>query len=146
MHLEELVLKGHRIAKGKAEGEALVSKDRFSFWGTVNLNTGIVHERGHDLKEESIKDKILIYSTGKGSGGGSARLYSLIKAGLGPKAILNVKAEVVTTIGAIMGDIPVMDQLDQDPTEVIQTGDYVYVDADNSTVRVVKKQVHREFV
>lgn len=139
MHLEELVLKGHRIVKGKTEGVALVSKDRFSFWGTVNLNTGIVHERGHDLIEQSIKDKILIYPAGKGSSGGSARLYSLIKAGLGPKAILNVKAEVVTTIGAIMGEIPVMDRLDQDPTEVIQTGDYVIVDADNETVRVVKQ-------
>lgn len=140
MELEALVLKGHRVAKGKAEGEALVSKDRISFWGTVNLNTGIVHERGHDLIEESIKDKILIYPTGKGSGGGSARLYSLIKAGLGPKAILNVNAEIVTTIGAIMGEIPVMDRLDQDPTEVIRTGDYVVVDADSETVSVVRQR------
>ena len=138
--LKEMILKGHRIAKGKAEGEALVSKDRISFWGTVDLNTGIVQERGHDLKERCIKNKILIYPTGKGSSGGSARLYSLIKAGLGPKAILNVTTEVVTTIGAIMGNIPVMDQFDQDPTEVIETGDYVVVDADNGTVSITKQR------
>ena len=137
--MREQILKGHRIARGKAEGKALVSRDRFSFWGTVDLHTGVVHERGHDLKGVCIKDKILIYPTGKGSGGGSARLYSLIRAGLGPKAILNVKAEVVTIIGAIMGNIPMMDQFEADPTESIQTGDYVHVDADNGTIRIIKK-------
>jgi predicted aconitase with swiveling domain len=139
IHLKEQILKGHRIARGKAEGEALVSRDRFSFWGTVDLHTGVVHERGHDLKGVCIKDKILIYPTGKGSGGGSARLYSLIRAGLGPKAILNVKAEVVTIIGAIMGNIPMMDQFEADPTESIQTGDYVRVDADNGRIGIIKK-------
>jgi len=140
IQLKEQILSGHRIAKGKTEGEALVSRDRFSFWGTVDLHTGVVHERGHDLKGVCIKDKILVYPTGKGSGGGSARLYSLIRAGLGPKAILNMKAEVVTIIGAIMGNIPMMDQFEEDPTEVIQTGDYVHVDADNSTIRIIKER------
>ena len=140
MDLKMQIIKGHRIAKGKTEGEALVSQDRFSFWGTVDLKTGIVQERGHDLKGVCIKDKILVYPTGKGSGGGSARLYSLIRAGLGPKAILNVKAEVVTIIGAIMGNIPMKDRFELNSTEVIRTGDYIYVDADNGMIEIMENR------
>jgi len=58
-HLKEIVLKGRRVVKGRTEGEALVSKDRISFWGSVDPKTGIVHERGHDLKEQCIKNRIL---------------------------------------------------------------------------------------
>ncbi|MCR4426834.1 MAG: DUF126 domain-containing protein [Firmicutes bacterium] len=141
--MTKVVLKGHRVVKGRAEGEALVGKDAISFWGGVDPDTGVVQEHGHDLQGNCVAGKILVYTTGKGSVGGSARLYSMIRKGVGPKAIVNVDAESVTTIGAIMGGIPVVDHLDQDPTNIIKTGDYVIVDADNGVVEVIKATEER---
>lgn len=138
--MTKLIMKGHRVVKGRAEGEALVGKDAISFWGSVDPDTGVVQEQGHDLEGKCVAGKVLVYTTGKGSVGGSARLYSMIRKGVGPKAIVNIDAENATTIGAIMGNIPVVDHLDQDPTDIIETGDYVVVDGDNGVVEVTKRR------
>ena len=43
------------------------------------------------------------------------------------------------TAGAAMGNIPLMDRLDQDPLEVITTGDQVTIDGEKGIVEVIKK-------
>jgi predicted aconitase with swiveling domain len=65
--MKEIILKGHKVAKGRARGEALVSKTAISFLGSVNPETGMVVEEGHELNGISIADKILIFPIGKGS-------------------------------------------------------------------------------
>ena len=75
--MKEIILKGHKVAKGRARGEALVSKTAISFLGSVNPETGMVVEEGHELNGISIADKILIFPIGKGSTAGSYQLYEL---------------------------------------------------------------------
>ena len=56
--------RGRVISKGVAEGEAIVSRMRFSFMGSVcDLETGTVYLGGHDLEGQTLKDKIFIYDT-----------------------------------------------------------------------------------
>ncbi len=43
--MAEIILKGHKVAKGKASGEALVSQAPISFMGGVNPETGILVEK-----------------------------------------------------------------------------------------------------
>ena len=134
--MAEIILKGHKVAKGKARGEALVSQSPISFMGGVNPETGLIVEKGHELEGASISEKILIFPTGKGSTVGSYQLYELTIQKKAPKAIINVRADPIVAIGAIMGNIPMVDKLEQSPLEVIKTKDLVEVDADQGIVRI----------
>ena len=137
--MTEIILKGHKVAKGRAQGEALVSKSPISFLGGVDSDTGIIVEQGHELEGMSVADKILIFPIGKGSTGGSYKIYELACNNKAPRAIINLRADPVVAVGAIMGSIPMMDIPEEDPFEIIKTGDFVVVDADQGIVRVRSK-------
>lgn len=132
-------LKGRIISKGFAEGEALVCSQPIGFNFGVEFATGKITEHNHELENQSIKDKVLIFPHGKGSTGGSYVVYQLAKAKTGPCAIINLNTETIIAVGAIMGGIPVMDHLEENPFDVIKTGDYVKVDAVNGLVEILKK-------
>ena len=137
--MAEIILKGHKVVGGSAEGEALVSREPISFMGGVNPNTGILAEKTHELVGKKITGKILVYPTGKGSTGGSYRLYDMSVQKTAPAAIINLYAEPITAIGAIMGNIPMVDKLSDDPTKIIETGDWVRVEASEGRVVIRKK-------
>jgi len=139
MTTEKLVLKGRKIVKGKASGEAVVTKEAISFNGGVDNETGIVTEPGHELEGVNIAGKVLVFLTGKGSTGGSYKIYDMVSRGTAPVAFIQVTPEGITTIGAIIGEIPVVAGLDQDPTLAICNGDFVEMDADAGTVTVTRR-------
>lgn len=136
--MTEIILQGHKVSKGKARGEALVSHSAISFFGGVNVETGVIIEKGHELEGISICDKILIYPTAKGSTAGSFRLYECAYFKKAPKAIINIRADSIIAIGAIISNIPMIDRLDSNPLEIIKTNDIVEVDADQGIVKVVR--------
>ena len=137
--MSEMVIKGHRVAKGKAKGEALVSQSPLSFRGGVDEQTGIVVEKGHELEGISICDKVLVFPIGKGSTVGSFQLLELKTNQKAPKAIINLRADPIVALGAIVSDIPMVDRLARNPLELIKTGDLVEVDADRGLVKIVSK-------
>lgn len=137
MSKDKLILKGRKIVTGKASGEAVVTKEAISFNGGVDNMTGIVTEPGHELEGVNIAGKVLVFLTGKGSTGGSYKIYDMVSRGTSPVAYIQVKPEPITTVGAIMGNIPVVAGLDQDPTVAIKNGDFVEIDADAGLVTVV---------
>lgn len=132
-------LTGRGITKGRAEGEAVVTREPISFWGGLDRDTGVIVDRTHELAGVKVTGKILVFPRGKGSTGGSRTLYASAKKGTAPAAIINVQAESIIATGAIVGGIPLVDRLDQDPITTIRTGDYVWVDADTGEVWVEKK-------
>lgn len=131
-------IKGKKIVAGKAVAEAVVTKEAISFNGGVDNFTGIVTEPGHELEGVNIAGKVLVFLTGKGSTGGSYKIYDMACRGTAPAAFVQVVPESVTTIGAIIGNIPVISHCDQNPVECIQTGDTVEVDADHGTITVTR--------
>lgn len=136
--MRRIVLRGRSISRGKAEGEALVSSTPISFFGGIDPTTGQIIEKSHKLKGTSVKGKILVFPTGKGSTVGSWTLYQLSKNGVAPKAIINIEAETVIAVGAIIGNIPLVDRLERNPLQIIETGDYVKVDGDKGIVEIIK--------
>ena len=126
-------MKGRKICGGKAEGEALVSKEGISFFGGVDPDTGKVAETNHPLVGQSISGKILVFPQGKGSTVGSYTLYRMKKQGTAPKAIINSECETIVAVGAIISEIPCVDKID---ISKIKTGDKIAVDADKATVEV----------
>ena len=127
-------LRGRGISAGRCKGTALVSSKPLSFLGGVDYDSGVVIEKDHDLKGQFIKDKVLCFPSGHGSTVGSYVLYSLVRKGCGPKAIINQVADTVVVVGAIIAEIPMVDRID---IKKIVTGDIVEVDGDKGTVKVV---------
>lgn len=128
-------MKGRSISSGQTEGEALVSREPISFYGGVDMKTGVVIEKGHELEGQTVRGKILVFPYGKGSTVGSYAIYGLQKNGAAPKAIVNLETEAIVATGAILADIPCVDRVDLDR---IKTGDRLKIDADQGTVCLIE--------
>ncbi|MBN1896338.1 MAG: DUF126 domain-containing protein [Candidatus Aenigmarchaeota archaeon] len=129
-----MILKGRKVAKGTAEGDALVSREGISFYGGVDPETGIVGEKGHQLEGKSVSGKVLVFPTGKGSTVGSYVIYDMSKRGTAPAAIVNKEIETIIAVGAIISGVPCVDRID---IEKIKNGDRIRVDGDKGTVENV---------
>ena len=134
-----IILHGRKVVGGVAEGEALVTKDTISGWGGIDAMTGTVIEARHQLRGVSFKDKILVFPGAKGSSGWSAAFHQTRLAGTSPKAMIFKDMTTKIALGAVVMHSPAVTELDQDPLEVIETGDWVKVDADNGIVEITKK-------
>jgi hypothetical protein len=135
--MQETKLKGRVIVEGHCKAEALVSTKPISFLGGVDPADGKIIEKDHDLCGECVKDKVLCFPHGHGSTVGSYVLYSLAKKNLAPKAIVNQTADPVVAVGAIIADIPMIDQID---IKQIKTGDIVEVNACEGFVKILKRK------
>ena len=135
--MTEIILKGHKVAKGKAAGEALVSREPISFGPGLDTETGVVVKKNHELEGASIAGKILVFPVGQGSTSAGFQLLETVRCKIAPKGIINLRADPVLTAGAIISNIPLVDRLDGNPIELIKTGDYVELDADQGIVKVI---------
>jgi predicted aconitase with swiveling domain len=124
-------MRGRMISPGKARGEAMVSRTPIGFYGGIDPKTGVVIERGHELEGKSVKGKILVFPSGKGSTVGSYVIYGLKKNSVAPAAIVNRETEAIVATGVILSGIPCVDGID---IEKIKTGDKLMVDADQAKV------------
>jgi predicted aconitase with swiveling domain len=109
----------------------LVSPEPIGFLGGVDPETGVVIERGHALQGSCITGRVLVFPTGKGSTVGSYTLYRLARNHKGPAAMVVERSEAIVAVGAIISDIPMVDQVD---VSQIHNGDYVVVEGGTVTV------------
>jgi len=145
--MTKIILRGHKGIGGIAEGEALVCQE------PINLmaDTGNVWKDPSDLTltnkvatpsayGKSFAGKVLVFPTGKGGIFSTNIMMDAASVGSVPKAIVNVMAHPVWVAMAIVINIPLVDRLNKNPCEVIETGDWVKVDAGRGTVEVTKKE------
>jgi predicted aconitase with swiveling domain len=135
----KIVLKGRKVVGGVAEGEALVTRDRISGWGGIDPRTGTVIETRHELRGQSFKDKVLVFPGAKGSSGWSSQFHIARLAGAAPAAMVFNEMTTKIALGAVVTHAPAVTDLDQDPLQVIATGDWVKVDGDRGIVEVTKR-------
>ena len=136
---KKIILKGRKVIGGIAEGEALVTKMPLMGWGNVNIKGGFTVERNHPLFEVPFKGKVLVFTEPRGSGGfvGYGRTREF---GTNPAAFIYRKGNNLTVFAAMNMKVPTVTDLDQDPTEMIETGDYVRIDGDKGIVEVFKRK------
>lgn len=132
------ILKGRGIVAGVAECEALVTSETISGWGGIDSMTGTVVETRHELAGQSFKDKVLVFPGTKGSSGWSAAFHTARLAGTAPKAAIFNHMTTKVALGVVVMRTPAVTELDQDPLEIIETGDWVKVDGDAGTVEITK--------
>jgi len=136
---KKIVLRGRKVVGGRAEGEALVTKDRISGWGGIDPRSGTVIETRHELKGISFAGKVLVFPGAKGSSGWSSQFHIARLAGKAPLAMLFNEMTTKIALGAVVSHAPSVTDFDQDPLKVIETGDWVKVDGDSGVVEVTKK-------
>ena len=132
-------IRAHTVSAGKAEGQALVYKGPFSFMGDLDPATGKIPVPRHLLEGESLADKVFVFTTGKGSSGGDCIAWMAKENGNVPSAIICLESEPVLSGAVIITGIPTVDRPEKDIFELIQTGDYVKVDATAGIIEIVGK-------
>lgn len=137
--MTQIVLRGRKVVGGRAAGEALVTRDRISGWGGIDPRTGTIIETRHELRGQSFKGKVLVFPGAKGSSGWSSQFHIARLAGTAPAAMLFNEMTTKIAMGAVVTHAPAMTDFDQDPLEVIETGDWVEVDADQGIIEVTKR-------
>jgi predicted aconitase with swiveling domain len=145
--MEKIVLRGHKGIGRIAEGEALVCQEPINLMadtGNVWRDPGDVTFTNKvatpSVYGKSFAGKVLVFPTGKGGIFSTNIMMDAASVGSVPKAIINVMAHPVWVAMAIVINIPLVDRLNKNPCEVIETGDWVKVDAQRGTVEVTKKE------
>jgi len=136
---DTLEIKARGVVKGRAEGEALVADAMLSFWGEVDPVTGKVIAVGHPLAGQSLKGRVLVIRSTKGSSATPMVLNPARLEGTAPAAFVNVEVDSLAALGCIVNGIPMVTGLERNPFECIATGDHVEVDADQGMVRIRRR-------
>ena len=133
-----IVLRGRCVVPGRAEGAALVTRDRISGWGGIDSRTGTIVETRHELRGVSFAGKVLVFPGAKGSSGWSNAFHLTRVLGVAPAALLFNEMTTKIALGAVVTRAPALTDFDRDPLECIETGDWVRVDADAGKVEITK--------
>ncbi|CAN5523939.1 DUF126 domain-containing protein [soil metagenome] len=135
-----IVLHGRCVVGGVAEGEALVTTQAVSGWGGIDSRTGTIVETRHELRGVSFAGKVLVFPGAKGSSGWSNAFHLTRSMGVAPAAMLFNDMSAKIALGAVVTRAPALTDFDRDPLAVIETGDWVRVDADRGIVEVHKNR------
>ena len=137
--MTERVLVGRAVVAGSAKGTALVSKEPLSFWGGLSSHTGEIIDRRHERSGANVSGRIFVFPRGKGSSTSSATLMEMIKNGVAPAAIVNLKVDPILALGSIVSDelynkaVPIV-VLDGQDFYSIKEGDLLTIESDGKVL------------
>ena len=127
----------HKISEGKAQAEAIITKDRIMFY-QVRPEDGVMEEKNHELEGRSIAQKILLFPGGKGSSVVQQDgLYHLDRFHHMPAARIIQDPDPVLVAGAIIMELPMVDKVDPAFYQQVKDGDTVSVNADEGYVEIL---------
>lgn len=90
------------LIDGEARGRSLVLTEPLSFWGGVDVDTGIIVEAGHPQFGETVAGRILVMPHGRGSSSSSSVLAELLRTGRGPAAVILNEPDSILAIGILV--------------------------------------------
>ncbi len=122
-----MILEGRGISGGIAEGKVVVTEKRVSFLGDADPDSGMIFDK------IDVKDRVFAFGGGKGSTVGSYVIYRMKKNKTSPLAMINESTETIVAAGAIISDIPLVDDIQID---LLVNGDKVMVDGDLGIVKL----------
>jgi predicted aconitase with swiveling domain len=99
-----------KIVGGKAEGLALLSNKPLNMLSMLDTKSGEIKDKEHDLFNQTLKNRILIFPNCIGSSVGAYVFYSLKINGVSPKAIICTnRCDIITASGCAISNIPLVD-------------------------------------
>jgi len=129
------------VVPGIAGGEVLMTSQPISFWGGVDPATGLINDPRHELFNQSVAGKVLVFPFGKGSSTGSLIFLELVRVNKSPAAIVNIRTEPILATGPIVckhfygKDIPII-SLDETSFQMLQTGQHATVNATEGFISI----------
>ena len=127
------------VVDGKVEGTAIVSPISISFLEGIDPKTGTIIDHENPLFGESITDKIFLFPESKGSTVGSYVIYGLKANDVAPLAFVTNSVEPIVVAGAILAEIPLVDQPEEDIFSIVKTGDKITIDTSNNSLKIEKR-------
>lgn len=109
------------LVPGRAEGPSLVLSEPLSFWGGVDAADGTIIDRHHPQEGETVRGKVLVMPSGRGSSSSSSVLAETIRAGTGPVAIVLAEPDGILALGALVAS-----KLYGSTTPVVVVDDAIY--------------------
>lgn len=92
------------LVTGDAEGELLVLDAPLSFWGGVHESSGEIIDTHHPQHGQSVTGRIMLMPGGRGSSSSSSVLAEVIRAGVGPAAIVLGERDPIIALGAMVAE------------------------------------------
>ena len=92
------------MVAGEANGDVLVLTQPLSFWGGVDETTGAIIDVHHPQHGANVAGRVLVMPSGRGSSSSSSVLAELIRAGVGPAAILLGERDPIIALGALVAE------------------------------------------
>jgi uncharacterized protein len=90
------------LVPGPATGPALVLSEPLSFWGGVDPSDGRIIDQHHPEAGQTVRGKVLVMPSGRGSSSSSSVLAETIRAGTGPVAIVLAAPDRILALGAVV--------------------------------------------
>ncbi|MGH2738487.1 MAG: aconitase X swivel domain-containing protein [Actinomycetota bacterium] len=90
------------MSEVRAVGPALVLSEPLSFWGGVDAADGTIIDRHHPQAGETVRGKVLVMPSGRGSSSSSSVLAETIRSGTGPVAIVLAEPDGILALGALV--------------------------------------------
>ena len=123
-----------KIVGGKAVGLALLSNKPLNMLSMLDTKSGQINDKDHDLFNQTLKNRILIFPNCIGSSVGAYIFYSLKMNGVNPIAIICTnKCDIITASGCAISDIPLVDGTGSS-FKSLNNNTKVIVDADKQMV------------
>ena len=130
----------HKISEGKAQAEAIITKDRIMFY-QVRPEDGVMEEKNHELEGRSIAQKILLFPGGKGSSVVQQDgLYHLDRFHNMPAALIIQDPDPVLVAGAIIMELPMVDRVEESFYDTIQNGDRIRIDTEHQVIQLLERR------
>lgn len=145
MSTQQAIFRGKPCAAGDFVGEAVVSAQPFGFWQGLDPRTGVVIDKRHDLCGASLKGKVFVFPSGRGSTGTPGIFLEAVRNGCAPAAIVNVRSEPMIVMCALLAEaffkvrIPIVDGLPRDPASLFKTGDRLRVNGSTGEVELLAR-------
>ncbi len=121
------------IVKGQAKGVILKSNNPINFLGAVDKKTGVIRDENHDLFNKSVKDTILVFPNGIGSGVGAYTIYSLKSNNSAPCAMICQKADLTVASGCALANIPLV-IVSQEEFNALENGRKITINTESNNL------------
>ncbi|WP_202869282.1 aconitase X swivel domain-containing protein [Kribbella antibiotica] len=95
---------GRCLVAGTAVGRVLVLSEPLSLWGGADPATGVISDERHPEFGVGLAGRVVVMPGSRGSSSSASVLAEMLRAGVGPAALVVPKADPILVIGAMVAD------------------------------------------
>lgn len=138
------VIRCRSVMKGVAEGKALVTDQSLCLYDSLDPKSGLIINRRHELYGQNVSGRVFVFPHGTGSSTTAAAILEASRCRKAPSAIINLETDPVIAVGALLAEklygivMPIVDKPEK-KIELIDTGDWVKVNADEGIIELTKQ-------